>query len=112
MTSLKNTVQLIGRLGMDPEVKTFDSGKKKASFSLATNESYYNNEGEKVEDTQWHNIVVWGKRIEVVESYLKKGSEVAIEGKLVNRSYEKDGVTKYITEINLNEVLMLGKKEA
>lgn len=97
---------------MDPEVKTFDSGKKKASFSLATNETYQNNEGEKVEDTQWHNIVVWGKRVEVVENYLKKGSEVAIEGKLVNRSYEKDGITKYITEISLNELLMLGKKEA
>ncbi|MEP5613749.1 MAG: single-stranded DNA-binding protein [Cyclobacteriaceae bacterium] len=112
MTSLKNSVQLIGRLGIAPEIKTFDSGKKKASFSLATNETYYNNEGEKVEDTQWHNIVVWGKKVEVVESYLKKGSEIALEGKLVNRSYEKDGVTKYITEINLNEMLMLGKKEA
>ncbi|MEP1097650.1 MAG: single-stranded DNA-binding protein [Cyclobacteriaceae bacterium] len=112
MTSLKNSVQLIGRLGIDPEIKAFDSGKKKASFSLATNETYYNNEGEKVEDTQWHNIVVWGKRVEVVESYLKKGSEIALEGKLVNRSYEKDGVTKYITEISLNELLMLGKKES
>ena len=111
MTSLKNSVQLIGRLGNDPEVRTFDSGKKMASFSLATNETYHNNKGEKVEDTQWHNIVVWGKKADVVESYLKKGSEIALEGKLINRSYEKDGVTKYITEISMNELLMMGKKE-
>ena len=111
MSSLKNRVQLIGRLGIDPEVKSFESGKKVASFSLATNEVYYNNEGEKVEDTQWHNIVVWGKKVEVVENYLKKGSEIAIEGKLVNRSYEKEGERKYITEINLTELLMLGKKD-
>ncbi len=112
MTSLKNSVQLIGRLGSDPEIRTFDSGKKMASFSLATNETYYNTQGEKVEDTQWHNVVVWNKKADVVENYLKKGSEIAVEGKLINRSYEKDGVTKYITEINLNELLMLGKKES
>ena len=86
--------------------------KKNATFSLATNEVYYNNEGEKVEETQWHNIVVWGKKVEVVEKYLKKGSEVALEGKLVNRSYEKDGITKYITEINMNDMLMMGKKNS
>lgn len=111
MTTLKNNVQLIGRLGNDPELRTFDSGKKMTSFSLATNETYYNNKGEKVEDTQWHNIVAWGKKAETIESYLKKGSEIAIQGKLVNRKYEKEGVTKYITEINLNEMLMLDKKE-
>ena len=91
MKSLKNSVQLIGRLGNDPEVRTFESEKKMASFSLATNETYYNNKGEKVEDTQWHNIVVWGKKVDVVENYLAKGSEIALEGKLINRSYEKDG---------------------
>ena len=111
MNSLKNSVQLIGRLGNDPEVRTFENEKKMASFSLATNESYYNGKGEKVEDTQWHNIVVWGKKAQVVESYLKKGSEIALEGKLINRSYEKDGVRKYITEISMNELLMMGKKE-
>jgi single-strand DNA-binding protein len=111
MTSLKNSIQLIGRLGNEPEVRTFDSGKKMASFSLATNEAYYNGEGEKVEDTQWHNIVVWGKKVEIVEKYLKKGSEIALLGKLINRSYEKDGERKYITEINMNELLMLGKKD-
>ena len=110
MTSLKNSVHLIGRLGNEPEIRSFDSGKKMATFSLATNETYYNNKGEKVEDTQWHNIVVWGKKSDVVEKYLKKGSEVALEGKLINRSYEKDGVKKFISEISLNELLMIDKK--
>lgn len=110
MTRLKNSVQLIGRLGSDPEIRSFESGKKMASFSLATNESYYNNEGEKVEDTQWHNIVVWGKKVDVVESYLKKGNEIALQGKLINRSYEKDGIKKYVTEISLNELVMFGGK--
>jgi len=111
MKSLKNSVQLIGRLGNEPEVRHFDSGKKMATFSLATNETYYNNKGEKVEDTQWHNVVVWGKKAEVVENYLKKGSEIALEGKLINRSYEKEGVKKYVTEISMNELLMMGKKD-
>lgn len=111
MKSLKNSVQLIGRLGNDPEVRTFDSGKKMASFSLATNETYYNNEGDKVTDTQWHNIVVWGKKADIAEDYLKKGSEIAMEGKLINRSYEKDGEKKYVSEVSLNELLMMGKKE-
>ncbi|MEQ8471134.1 MAG: single-stranded DNA-binding protein [Marinoscillum sp.] len=110
MTTLKNHVQLIGRLGNDPQVKNFESGKKMVSFSLATNESYRNNKGEKVEDTQWHNIVIWGKKADIAESYLKKGSEVAVQGKLVNRSYESNGEKKYITEINLSELLMLDKK--
>lgn len=110
MKRLKNSVQLIGRLGNDPEIRNFESGKKMASFSLATNESYLNSKGEKMTDTQWHNIVVWGKKADVVEQYLKKGSEIALEGKLINRSYEKEGQKKYITEISLNELLMIGKK--
>ncbi len=111
MTTLKNNVQLIGRLGNDPQVKNFESGKKMANFSLATNDSYINSKGEKVEDTQWHNIVVWGKKADVVEKYLTKGSEIALQGKLINRSYENNGEKKYITEINLNELLMMGGKE-
>ena len=111
MTSLKNNVQLIGRLGNEPEVRTFESGKKMATFSLATNDTYTNAQGEKVEDTQWHNIVVWGKKVDVVENYLKKGNEIAMSGKLINRSYEKDGEKKYITEINMNELLMMGGKK-
>lgn len=112
MTTLRNSVQLIGRLGKEPEIKTFESGKKMATFSLATNEIYYNNKGDKVEDTQWHNIVVWGKKIDIVEKYLKKGSEIAMEGKLINRSYEAKGVKKYITEVSLNELVLMGKPSA
>ncbi len=110
MNTLKNHVQLIGRLGNDPQVKAFDSGKTVATFSLATNETYYNNQGERISDTQWHNIVVWGKKCSVVENYLQKGSEIAIHGKLVNRSYEKEGETKFVSEIVLSELLMMDKK--
>ena|SRR5579871_3280030 len=110
MKSLRNSVHLIGRLGKDPEVKIFAS-KKKASFSIATTETYKNAKGEKVEDTQWHNIVIWGKLADVVEKYLKKGSEVALEGKLIHRVFETDkGEKRYITEINVNDLLMLGSK--
>lgn len=110
MNAIRNSVQLIGRLGNDPQIKSFDSGKKMATFSLATNDVYYNNQGEKVEDTQWHNIVAWGKKSEVIENYLKKGQEVAIQGKLINRSYEKEGEKKYVTEVVVSEILMMDKK--
>ena len=110
MKSLRNSVQLIGRLGKDPEVKVFGD-KKKASFSIATTDSYKNQKGEKVEDTQWHNIVVWGSLAAVAEKYLKKGQEVCVEGKLVHRDYESNGVKKYITEINVNDLLLLGNKQ-
>ena len=110
MKSLRNSVQLIGRLGKDPEVKEF-SNSKKASFTIATTDSYKNQKGEKVEDTQWHNIVVWGKLAGVAEKYLKKGQEIAIEGKLIHRAYEANGVKKYVTEINVNDLLMLGGKK-
>ena len=110
MNSLKNKVQLIGNLGNDPEMVTLDNGNKLAKFSIATNESYKNSEGEKVTDTQWHNIVAWGKLAEIAENYLIKGKEVMIEGRLVSRSYEtKDGEKRYITEVKCNELLMLGK---
>lgn len=111
MRSLRNSVQLIGRLGKDPEVKTF-SGKKKAAFTMATTDYYKNTKGEKVEDTQWHNLVIWGKLAEIAEQYLKKGIEVAIEGKLVHRAYETDkGEKKFITEINVNDLVLLGGKQ-
>lgn len=113
MYALKNKVQLIGNLGNAPEIKTFDSGKKMAKFSLATSENYRNAKGEKVQETQWHNLVAWGKVAEIVEKYLSKGKEVAIEGKLVNRSYnDKEGNKKYITEVQVSELLMLGSKQA
>jgi len=108
MTTLRNSVQLIGRLGKEPEVRTFDSGKKMATFSLATSETYYNNQGEKVQETQWHNVVVWGKKVDVIEKYLHKGNEIALQGKIQTRSYEKEGEKRYVTEINLNDLLMLG----
>jgi single-strand DNA-binding protein len=111
MYALKNKVQLIGNLGQNPEIKTLDGGKKLAKFSLATSETYRNAQGEKVKETQWHNLVAWGKTAEIAEKYLSKGSEVAIEGKLTNRSYnDKEGNKKYITEVQVNEILMLGEK--
>lgn len=111
MKNLRNSIQLIGNLGMDPEVKTLESGKTVARLSIATTEKYHNQKGEKVEETTWHKLVAWGKKAEIAEKYLKKGSEVAIEGKLTNRSYEDEkGVKKYISEIIINEILMLGGK--
>ena len=111
MYALKNKVQLIGNLGNAPEVKTLESGKKMARFSVATNEIFRNAKGEKVTETQWHNLIAWGKVAEIVEKFLTKGKEVAIEGKLINRSYnDKDGNKKYVTEIQVNELLLLGAK--
>lgn len=111
MYTLKNKVQLIGNLGNSPEVKTTENGKKLARFSIATNENYRNAKGEKVKETTWHNLVAWGKVAEIAEKYLTKGKEVAVEGKLINRSYtDKDGNKKYVTEVEVNELLMLGSK--
>ncbi len=109
--NLRNTVQLIGHLGADPEVKHLENGKTLAKIAIATNENYKNKAGEKVSETQWHNLVAWGKTAEIAEKYLKKGQEVAVEGKLTSRSYEnQEGQKKYITEVVLNEILMLGNK--
>jgi single-strand DNA-binding protein len=109
MFALKNKVQLIGNLGNTPEIKTLETGKKMARFSVATNEVYRNANGEKITDTQWHNLVVWGKMADIAEKYLAKGREVLIEGKIVNRSYnDKEGQKKYVTEIQVNELLLLG----
>jgi len=112
MNTLKNSVRLMGNLGAAPEVKTIADNKKLAKFSVATNESYKNEKGEKVTETYWHNIIAWGSLAGIVEKFLEKGSEVAIEGKLTNRSYtDKDGVKRYMTEIVANEVVMLGGKK-
>jgi single-strand DNA-binding protein len=111
MKSLRNSVQLIGNLGADPEVKKFDNGKMLARLKVATNETYYNQKGEKVQDTQWHNVTVWGKTAEIAEKYLNKGQEIALEGKLTTNTWEdKEGVKRYSTEIVASELLMLGKK--
>ena len=110
MNDLKNKVQLIGNLGQDPEIVNMDNGNKLAKFSIATTETYKNAQGERVDDTQWHNVVAWGKTAEIVENYLTKGKQVAVEGKLTHRSYEtKEGEKRYITEVRCNELLMLGK---
>ena len=112
MNTLRNKVQLIGHLGKNPELKTLESGRKLAKFSLATNGSYTNSNGEKVEETEWHNIIAWNKTAELVESFLEKGKEVAIEGKLTTRSWDDEkGVKRYITEVVCNEILFLGKKD-
>lgn len=111
MSTLRNKVQLIGNLGQDPEILNLESGRKLAKFSIATNETYKNQKGEKVTDTQWHNIVAWGKTAEIIENYLSKGKEVAIEGKLTSRSYDdKEGNKRYVTEVVCNELVMLGSK--
>jgi single-strand DNA-binding protein len=113
MNTLKNKVQLIGNLGQDPEVKETANGKKYAKFSLATNEIYKNQAGEKITETQWHNIILWGKIAEIAEKYLKKGSECAVEGKLVHNSFEgEDGKKRYYTQIEGRELLLLGKKDS
>ena len=111
MNVLKNKVQLIGNLGMNPEIKELDGGKKVAKFTLATNEVYKNQKGEKVQDTQWHNIVAWGKTASLMEELLTKGKEVLVEGKLTNRSWDdKEGNKRYITEIVTSDFLILTPK--
>ncbi len=110
MNTLRNRVQLIGNLGNDPEIINLEDGKKIAKFSIATNETYKNAQGDKVENTYWHNLIAWNKTAELVEKYLLKGKEIAVDGKLTNRSYQTDeGETKYVTEILVNEILMLGR---
>jgi single-strand DNA-binding protein len=112
MYALKNKVQLIGNLGNNPEIRTTESGKKMAKFSVATNENYRTAKGDKVVETQWHNLIAWGKVADIAEQFLSKGSEVAIEGKLINRNYtDKDGNKHYVTEVQVNEILMLGDKK-
>lgn len=111
MSAIRNQVTLIGNLGNKPEVKTFESGKQIVTFSLATSEYYLTNKGERKQITYWHNIVALGKTAKVCETYLDKGTEIALNGKITYRQYDdKDGNKKFITEIIANEVLMLGSK--
>jgi single-strand DNA-binding protein len=112
MNTLKNSVRLVGNLGMDPEVKSFDNNRKLAKISIATNETYKNDKGEKITDTQWHNLILWGAQANLAEDLLKKGDEIAIEGKLASRSYvDKDGNKRYVTEVVVNEFLKVGLKK-
>jgi single-strand DNA-binding protein len=109
MNNLKNSVRLIGNLGGNPEVKELPSGKKLAKLSLATTEKYKDSDGKTVSETQWHYLVAWGKNADFAEKYLEKGNEIAIEGRLLNRSYtDKDGQKKYISEISVLEILKVG----
>jgi len=110
---MKNRVQLIGNMGQDPEVKNLANNKKMAQMRIATSESYRGADGKRVENTQWHTVVAWGSLAEIAERYVRKGNRVAIEGKLVHRSYEdKNGLKKYITEIVAGDMVMLdGRKE-
>lgn len=106
-----NKVILLGNLGKDPEVRSLEGGKRVAKFSLATTESYKDRDGNKVENTEWHNVEFWGPVVDVIEKYLKKGSSVYVEGKLRTRSYDdKDGVKKYTTEIVGQQLNLLGSK--
>ena len=112
MNELKNSVRLIGRLGDDPKVRKMNNGRTVANFIVATTESYRDNEGNRKSETTWHRIVAWGQPATVAEKYLKKGSEVAVEGKLVNRKWDdKDGGKHYVTEVNINSLLMLDRKQ-
>jgi single-strand DNA-binding protein len=106
-----NKVILVGNVGRDPEIRHLDKGVAVARFSLATTENYTAKTGEKVSNTEWHNIVAWRGLAEVVEKYVKKGSQLYIEGRLRTNSYEKDGVKHYTTEINADTLHMLGKRE-
>ncbi|MGB3618476.1 MAG: single-stranded DNA-binding protein [Catalinimonas sp.] len=113
MKNLKNRVHLIGHLGADPEVKVFtsrnDEPRTLAKFSLATSESYRNQQGERVTDTQWHNVVAWGRVGEIAGQYLQKGRQVAVEGKLTYRHYDDNqGVRRYVTEVVIDDLLLLG----
>ena len=105
-----NKAILVGHLGKDPEIRALESGTKVASFPLATSETYRNKEGQRIEQTEWHNIVAWRGLAEISEKYLKKGNMVYIEGRIKTRNYEKDGVKKYITEIVADNLVMLGSK--
>ncbi len=109
MSTLKNKVQLIGNVGIEPTITNLESGKKVARLSLATNEHYKNGKGEKQTDTNWHTIIAWGKTAGIIEKYVTAGKEIAIEGKLSTREYEdKEGNKRYVTEVIVSEILLLG----
>jgi len=111
MSTIKNHVQLIGNVGIEPTITNLESRKKVARLSLATNENYKDSNGEKQTDTNWHTVVAWGKVAEIIEKYVTKGKEIGISGKLKTRSYEtQDGNQRYVTEVEANEILLLGSK--
>lgn len=112
MNSIRNQVQLIGHLGKNPELKTFENDRKMVKFSLATNENYKDQKGEKQTITQWHNVIAWGKTAENIHVMATKGSEIAIQGKLTYRQYkDANGTEKYITEVVAQEFFKIGGRE-
>jgi len=112
MGTLRNKVQLIGNVGQEPAITDLDNGKKLVRLSLATNEPYKNGQGEKQTNTNWHNLLAWGMTADIIEKFVTKGKEIAIEGKLTSRSYEdNDGVKRYVTEVVVNELLLLGSAD-
>ena len=113
MSTLKNQVQLIGNVGQEPQVTVLDNGKKVARISLATNENFKKSKGEKQTNTDWHQLVAWGKVASLIEDYVFTGKEIAVQGKLSSRSYEdKEGVKRYVTEVIVSEILFLGGNQA
>ncbi|AOW08847.1 single-stranded DNA-binding protein [Flavobacterium gilvum] len=107
---MKNKVLLIGNAGNDPTIKSLDGGRKVANLTIATHDHYKNDKGERVEQTEWHNIVAWGKTAEIIEKFVIKGKQIAVEGKLTHRSYDdQNGVKRFITEVLVNEITLLGK---
>jgi single-strand DNA-binding protein len=112
MNTMRNKVQLIGHLGMNPEIRIMEKGGKMAKIRMATSDVYTNNKGERVTDTEWHNVVAWGKTAEIAEKLLQKGSEVMIDGRLCHREYTgSNGVKRYSTEIVANSLLILERKQ-
>ena len=105
-----NKVILVGRLGQDPELTATDGGTSVCNFSIATNRTWKNKEGEKQEETTWHRIVAWGRQAEVIAQYMSKGRQLYIEGRIANRSYEKDGEKKYISEVVVDNFTFIGGK--
>jgi single-strand DNA-binding protein len=110
MSTMKNSVQLVGNVGQDPEIRNLEGGKKVVNFSIATSDSYKNEKGEKVDQTEWHRIVAWGNSAEIIEKYVVKGNQIGIVGKLTHRTYDdKDGIKRSITEVLVSEVLLMSK---
>jgi single-strand DNA-binding protein len=108
MNALKNKVQLIGHVGKDPVIRDLEGGKKVASLSLATKDVYVNKSGDEKEQTQWHNVVAWGKTAEIIEKFVDKGKKIGLTGKLTSRSYDdKEGNKRYVTEVVINELLLM-----
>lgn len=112
MNNARNRVQLIGRLGGDPEIRTFESNRKMARLSVATTDYTVNSKGEKTDRTEWHNVVAWGKMAERAEEYLSKGMEVFVEGRLTHRNYtDKEGIKRFYTEVDAQELVLMNVRK-